>query len=263
MDVQQSIRKPVSLNKALKQGFVAAYDSLGYVVGASFAVFFASALVTTLMALIARTASAPGFLGLLFVVPGLLVAWFGAVGVFFYVRKAIFHEHPTVGETWQGIRILLGPAIALFVVDLLISVVVLGDLAFFALAFKANGGMVLAALAIVSAYVSLMWLMMSLYHLPLLIAQLGIESGPRVKVILSKSFLLTADNPGFTAGLFVVIIALAVLCALPALLGIALIFTGAAAFLLTSALRELFIKYDMVEEEPEIVEDKPWRMPEQ
>ena len=262
MNDQQNVRKPVSLNKALKLGFVAAYDSLGYVVGASFAVFLASALVFTLMALIARATGIPGLLGLLFTVPGMLMAWLGAVGVFYYVKKTIYHENPTVSDTWHGIKLLAGPAIALFVVDLLISTVVLGDLAFFALAFKTRGGIGPAVLAIISAYVALMWLMMSLYHLPLMVAQLEMESGPRVIVILKKSFLITADNPGFTAGLFVVIIALTILCVLPALLGIALIFIGAAAFLLTSALRELFIKYDMVKEEPEIIEDKPWRMPE-
>ena len=261
MTDQQTTRKPASLNKALRLGFRASYDSLGYVVGASFAAFVLSALVFTLMAYISRQAGARGVLGLLLIVPGMLVAWLAAVGIFYYARKVIYHEHPTVSDTLQGIKLLAGPAITLFVVDLLISTVVLGDVTFFALAFRAKGGIVLAALAIVSAYVSLMWLMMSLYHLPILVAQLTRESGPRLKVVLSKSFLLAADNPGFTVGLFVAIIAFAILCALPALLGMALLFTGAAAFLLTSALRELFIRYGMVEEEPEIVEDKPWKLP--
>lgn len=261
MNDQEIVRKPASLNKALRLGFRAAYDSLGYVVGASFAAFVLSALVFTLMAWIARQVSVGGLFELTMAVPGMLVAWLAAVGIFYYARKSIFHEHPTPTDTWEGVKLLAGPAIVLFVIDLLITVVLLGDLTFLALALEMRGGVVLAALAIVSAYVSLMWLMMGLYHLPLLVAQSSMESGPRVKVVLSKSFLLAADNPGFTVGLFVAIIAFAILCALPAALGYALLFTGVAAFLLTSALRQLFIKYGMVEEEPEVVEDKPWKLP--
>jgi hypothetical protein len=256
----ETTRKPASLNKALKLGFRGAYDSLGYVVGASFAAFIASAVVFTVMGLIGGRVRGAGPVGLVLIVPGLLAAWLCAVGIFYYVRKVIYHEHPAPADTWEGIRKLAVPAFALFVVDLLVTTLLVGDLAFFGLAFRAKGGVAFAALAIISAYIALMWLLMSLYHLPVMVAQLGMESGPRVKKILYKSFLLTADNPGFTVGLFVVIIAFATLCALPAMLGMALLFPGAAAFLLTYSLRELFIRYGVVEEEPEIVEDKPWKL---
>ena len=255
MTDQETTRRPARLNKALRLGFRAAYDSLGYVVGASFAAFVISALALTLMAWIARRTDAPGLIGLLLALPVMLIAWLSAVGIFYYARKSIYHEHPSIGDTWEGIKRLAAPALALFVIDLLLSVIVLGDLAFFALAFRAKGGIAFAALAVVSAYVSLMWLMMSLYHLPLL------TQGTRVKAVLTKSFLLAADNPGFTAGLFVVIIAFAVLCALPAAIGLVLLFIGAVAFVLTHALRELFIKYGVVEDESEEVDDKPWRLP--
>jgi len=261
MTDEQTPSKPASLNKALKLGFRAAYDSLGYVVAASFAAFLITAIVLTLMGLLSANVKQLHPAGMLLGLPALLAAWLGAVGIFYYAKKAIYHEAPAPADTLEGIRKLAGPAIALFVVDGLVSALLLGDLVFFLLAFRANGGLAFAALGIISAYIALMWFLMSLYHLPLLVAQLTMDSGPKVLVILRKSFLIAADNPGFTVGLFVAIIAFAVLCALPAMIGIALLFPGAAAFVLTCSLRELFIKYGIVEEEPEIVEDKPWKLP--
>lgn len=260
MTDQQTPRKPASLNKALRLGFRATYDSLGYVVAASFATFLTGAIVLTIMGLLSARVkqlhAGEMFLGLV----ALPVVWLCAVGIFYYARKVVYHEQPAPADTWEGIRRLAVPALALFVVDLLVTTLLLGDLTFFWLAFRSKGTVVFAALGIISAYIALMWLLMSVYHLPLLIAQLEMESGPRVRVIMRKSFLLAADNPGFTVGLFVAIIAFAILCALPAMVGMAVLFPGAAAFLLTFSLRELFIRYGVVEEEPEIVEDKPWKL---
>jgi hypothetical protein len=96
---------------------------------------------------------------------------------------------------------------------------------------------------------------MAIYQLPLLVVQLSTESGMGVGVILRKSFLLMADNPGFTLGLFLVIIAFAVLCAIPMFVGFAVLFFGASAFLVTHALRELFIRYGIIEAEPEAADE--------
>lgn len=258
---QRDIGKAASLSKALRNGFRWAYDSMGYVVGSSFATFGITAFVLALMGLASARISQLHAMGMLSGLAALPVCWLCAVGVTYYAWKAITHQHPIPTDTFEGIRRLLGPALALFVVDLIISTVLIGDVVFFALAFKARGGAVLAALAMVCAYLALMWSLMCVWHLPLLAAQVEMESGPGVRVILRKSFLLTADNPGFTVGLFVVIIAFAALCAISAV-GTALVFAGTLAFLLTCSLRELFIKYGIVEEEPEVVEDKPWKLPE-
>ncbi len=255
---ENTTRKSASLGKALKFGFRATYDSLGYVVGASFASFAASTVVFAAMGLIAANTKA-GFAALPLAIPGLLVVWLCAVGIFYYANMVIAHEHPTPIDTIKGIRTLIWPAMALFVVDLLISAVLIGDVVFFGLAFKARGGALLAVLTMVWVYLALMWMMMSLYHLPLLVAQSKMQSRPGGCVILRKSFLLAADNPGFTVGLFAVIIAIAVLCALSAV-GMALLFTSTVAFLLTSSLRELFVKYGIVEQEPDVIEDKPWKL---
>jgi hypothetical protein len=178
----------------------------------------------------------------------------------YFARKVMYEGHATITDTWEGIGKLFGPAIALFFADLVITAVLFGDAAFFLIAFKSRGGVLLAGLGILFGYLSLVWMMMALYHLPVLVAQLEMESGPRVKVVLRKSLLLAMGNPGFTLGFFVVMIAFTALCALPALLGFAILLPGAAAFLLTSALRELFIKYGVVEEQAEDVEEKPWKL---
>lgn len=258
MSEEKTTLPPARLGKALGQGFRAAYDSLGYVVAASFGTFLICACLLTLAGLSARHIKGPA--GMLLIVPAMLAAWLCEVGILYFARKSLYEGHAMLSDTWEGIGKLLGPAIALFAADLAITAVLLGDAYFFLLAFRASGGAGLAALGVFFAYLSLVWVMMGLYHLPVLVAQLEMESGPRVKVVLYKSLLLAMGNPGFTLGFFVAIIAFAALCALPGLLGMAILFPGAAAFLLTSALRELFIKYGVVEAEPDTVEDKPWRL---
>ncbi len=258
MNDQEMKRLPASLNRALKQGFRGAYDSLGYVVGASFAVFLASAAVFALMRVVLQVENV--IFGLLFFLPVLFVGWIGAVGIFYYVKKAIFHENPSPSDTLTGIRHLFWPATALFVVDAIVTATLIGNIIFFALAFRANGGVLIAALGIVSAYIGLMWLLMSMYHLPVMMLQSEMESEPTLRKIIYKSFLLAADNPAFTVGLFVVIIAFTLLCSLPAMLGVALLLPGTVAFLLIYSLRELYIKYGVIEPEPEVIEDKPWTL---
>ncbi len=250
------------LPRALRRGLRDAYDHLGYVVVVTFIAFLCTVLLSGAAGLLWKSAGGSlGIVGAVLLLPAALGAYLCAVGVFYYANKAVFFEHPSAADTWKGIRLLLGPATALFAVDFLIGVVVVGDTLFFGRMFGESRNPVCAVIGILCFYVTLAWLMMALYHLPLLAAQLKMESGTKPGVILRKSYLLAADNPGFTACLFIVIIALAVLCVLPGLIGMAVLFLGAAAFLLTHALRELFIKYEMIEDEPETVEDSGWALP--
>lgn len=258
MTEEQTTLPPARLGRALAKGFRAAYDSLGYVVCASFVTFVACALLLTLASFVARHTKSPA--ALLLILPALLVAWLAEVGMLYFAKKMIYEGHATISDTWEGIGKLLGPAIALFVTDLAITAVLVGDAVFFFSAFASKGGAILAGFGVFFGYLSLLWLMMALYHLPVLVAQLEMESGPKVLVVLRKSLLLALGNFGFTVGFFVVIIGFTAICVLPALLGMAVLLPAAAAFLLTSALRELFIKYGVVEEPPEVAEDKPWKL---
>ncbi len=254
--------RPASIGRAVRAGFRDAYDHLGYVVVATFASFLCSVAALSLVALAARMIPGiPRAAQWALVVPVIFVGHTCAVGVFYYAGKSAAHEHPAVLDTWTGIKKLFIPALGLFAVDMLFIAVLVGDSVLFLLMSGAKGSILFPALSVLCGYLAIVWLMMAMYHLPLLVAQLETESGPRTFVVLRKSFLLTADNPGFTLVLFLVIIAFAVVCALTALAGMALLFLGVCAFLLTHALRELFTKYGVVEEEPDVVEDKPWRLP--
>ncbi len=247
---------PASLGRALSRGFRAAYDHLGYVVFVTFVSFVLTAgLFSAAVAGANAIGRAGGMVKMLFFIPAALAAWLLATGVFYFANKSVYHEYPTLADTWRGIGELLWPALALFFTDLLVTAVLVGDAIFF---LGVRGGPVFLALGILSGYITLVWLMMLMYQLPLLPAQAKMESGPKPLVIVRKSFLLVADNPGFTVGLFLVIIALAVVCAVPGFVGMAVFFMGATAFVLTHALRELFIKYGIVEDEPDVVEDHGW-----
>lgn len=259
MNDNQTAPHPASLGRALKRGFRNAYDSLGYIVFATFISFLCGTAMFSL-AVLAVKHLRPGMIGILLFLPAALVSWLCAVGICYYANKVIFGKHPVPADTFEGIKALTVPSLKLFAIDLIISVVLFIDVVFFLGMFGAKGGALFGALGVVAGYVVLIWLMMFMYHLPVLVAQMDMESGLGVKVVLRKSFLLMADNPGFTVGLFIVIIALAIICILPVFVGIAVLFLGAYAFLLTSALHELFIKYDIVEDEPELVDDK-WKLP--
>lgn len=283
MNEPDSIQRRASLGRALRRGFRDAYDHLGYVVFVTFISFMFTAGVVTPASLLLRHARlAPAVHFPLLALATALAALAPAVGVFFFVNKSVYHEQPVLADTWAGVRRLLGPAIVLFAADALVSAVLIGDLVLLRSIFAGTtralfsegfvcanrhfldwgrGNLLFGAFTVLLGYLSLIWAMMAMYHLPLLAAQLKMPSGPRASVILRKSFLLAADNPGFTVGLFAVIIAFAVVCAIPGLVGMAILYLGAAAFLLTHALRELFARYGIVEEEPEVLEDKPWRLP--
>lgn len=248
--------RPASLGLALRRGFVATYDHLGYVVFVTFASFvLVSTLLGAAIAAVRTLGQLGGMAKIVLFFPAVIAFWLFAVGVYYYAHKSVHHEYPTLADTWTGIKVLLRPALKLLALDLTVTVLLLGDTFFF---LSMKGGPIFQIVGIVCGYIALVWLMMTMYHLPLLVAQLGMESGPKPVVVVRKSFLLVADNPGFTVGLFLVIIALAVICAVLGFVGMAVFYLGATAFVLTHALRELFIKYGIVEDEPETVEDSGW-----
>ncbi len=205
--------RPASLGLALRRGFGATYDQLGYVVFASFASFVLfSALTGAAFASVRMLGRAGGIakVGLFF--PAIIALWLFAAGVYYYANKSVYHEYPNLVDTWIGIKTLLVPALKLLVLNLMVTVLILGDALFF---LNVKRSLISQVVGVVCGYIAVVWLMMIMYHLPLLVAQLSMESGPRPLIVVRKSFLLMADNPGFTLGLFLVIIALAVICAVP------------------------------------------------
>ncbi|MEN6355461.1 MAG: hypothetical protein ABFD83_00090 [Armatimonadota bacterium] len=255
MNNDNSVPMRPSLSRAIRKGFIDAYDHLGYVVLVTFITFMLVALVAGLMSFIWRSPNALNIVKALSILPALFVAYLCAVGVYYFAGMVVYREHPVLLDTLAGIRRLIKPALKMCVIDTLVTAILVVDFVFFFIMIGSKRNMIFAVPAILIGYATITWLNMMIYHLPLLSSQFLLESNTSIKVILRKSFLLMADNPGFTVSLFLVIIAFAVLCVVPMFIGIAFLFLGASAFLITHALRELFVKYGIVEEEPEIVED--------
>jgi hypothetical protein len=183
------------------------------------------------------------------------------VGAVFYATAKARHRSADVGDAVRAIRDYAGTALRLYGLGLLVWIVLLGDLFFFLRLASAGGGLAYAVIGILFGYLALMWAMMTVYHLPLIAAYERPASEIRLWSVVRDSFVLLGGSPGFTACVFLVIIALACLCAIPALVGTALIFPGTAAFLAVFALHELFIRFGIVKEDDETVEDKPWKLP--
>ncbi|MCE5322490.1 hypothetical protein LLG46_04140 [bacterium] len=244
-----------SLFRAIRKGFIDAYDHLGYVVFMTFTTFVLTTLIAGLMSFVWRSIGTPNVVKILSMLPAVFIAYLCAVGVNYFAGMSAYRQHPILLDTLDGIRKLIKPALKMFIIDTIITVVLVADFIFFFVMIGSRHTFIFAVPAILIGYATFTWLLMLVYHLPLLASQFLLESNPSVRVILRKSFLLLADNPGFTVGLFLVIIAFAVLCVVPMFIGIAFLFLGASAFLVTHALRELFVKYGIVEQEPEVVED--------
>ena len=115
----------------------------------TFIAFLCTVLLSGAAALIWRSAGGSlGIVGAVLLLPAAVGAYLCAVGVFYYVNKAVFFEHPSAADTWKGIRLLLGPAITLFAVDFLITAVLVGDTLFFGRMFEGSRNPVFAALGI-------------------------------------------------------------------------------------------------------------------
>ena len=172
-------------------------------------------------------------------------------GVFHLANSVVKREDVGIADIFAGARSFLAASWKLAAAQLLVTIILAADVAFFfglALATKSFLYVILAAL---SLYALIFWGMMSLYQWPTLI-----EQRPTTVKTIYRSFLLTADNLLFTSYLFFVIILLSILC----LAGMALLYMGAVAVMAASALRELHRKYGLAEIEPEVVEDTGWRL---
>lgn len=250
---QEGIVRPANLGQALRRGFGDIYDRLGLVVGGSFIWFIAITLpIMTGILLSARISPLFFWIGLL---AAFLIGIPVTTGVFVMARNIVAREDPSLADLKSGFSELLVPAMKLAVVDLIITGVLVADLAFFFGIIAPIGGApspILVVIGVLFLYLLFMWFLTTLYHLPELVWR-----RPPTFTILKRGFLLVIDNLFFTIGLLFVIILLSSLCVLTGI-GLAILFMGAAAILTTSCLRELFIKYGIVEEPPEVSEELGW-----
>lgn len=245
--------------RALKKGFRSAYDHLGYVIFTNLAAFASTSLLIGLASYLIRNIHAYVF-GIIVLFLAVIIYSTWALGIFYYANKEVFFEHPAVIDTWNGIKLLFKPAIKLLAVDIVITIILVGDFIFFVSMCRHSH--LLVVLAIIFGYLTIVWLSVLMYHLPVLIAQTKMESGVGVKIVIKKSFLLMLDNIGFTFGFLIVNIIFALLCIIPGLIGIALLYLSSSAFILNCALRELYVKYEIIEDNSEGVAEDSWELPE-
>jgi len=260
-EVEARVR-PAYLKRALAKGFRAAYDNLGFVVIASVCWFVFLALCLTVYAGLLHLGFLPRFIQVAFIAPLLFVPWMGAIGIFHYAQSAVFREEPNPLDAMASIRQYLVPGAWLFVFDLVVTLVLLGDAVIMFWIALGSGGLPMASVAFIFIYLTVIWLMSAQLHLPMMVLQARSGNQPRALLIVRESLKIAMQNPVFTLGLLTVIIVFAVVCAAPAGAGSIMLFLGAAAFLLSEAFRELLISYGLAEDDPDNkVEDKPWSLP--
>lgn len=163
-----------------------------------------------------------------------------AAGFCRFARNAAARREPELFDLAWGFREALRPSALLALIQIFGSLVLAGNCWF----YISQEGPVLAVLGAVFGYVLLFWLLMTLYQWPLLAEEAG-----GARRALRKSALLVLDNPGYSAALGLVILALTVLLwgfIIPALL----LWAGAMPLLLTQATRELLRKYGLLPPDP-------------
>lgn len=233
--------------KTIKRSFGDSYDYLGTIIACSFIWFtLAVGAMSGWVALkvaspIAWTVFVVGLYGLLL---GPLTA-----GVCHVAKKIVTRDDPSPLDLFRGAREYWGSAVLLSLGQAAITSLIAVNAWF----YLTRGNMVVKGLGMLFLYAMLVWLMSALYHFPILV-----EQRPGILKLLKRGFLITLDNPGFTAFVFFAIILLTCFSA-GILLGLPLLYMGLASVIQTRALRALFVKYELLPPEKEPTpDDDPW-----
>ncbi|MDO8684602.1 MAG: hypothetical protein Q7N50_14140 [Armatimonadota bacterium] len=235
----------------LKRAVGDLYDNLGLVLIASFAWFAVAAIPTGLGLSLLSNLPIP-YLGFIIFVWHTLVVAPVLAGIFHLAGNIAKRESPAILDIIEGARRFLIPSWQLAALQLIVTAILVTDVVFFLSLFVSTRQTLYAPLMAVALYALLFWGMMVLYQWPLLV-----EQRPPTFKLIYRSFLLVADNLSFTTIVYFAIILLTILCISP---GMAILYMGAAAVISTNALRDLLKKYGLVEVEPEVIEDKGWRL---
>lgn len=246
--------QPASLGRALRNGFIEAlWDRLGLTVAAS---LIWTVLVAVPLAFGFAAMQMAGVGGLLLLLILMLIGAPVQAGLFNMAHKVIYRDDPGIGDIFSGFTTLLGPSLRLVAVNIIVMVVLARDALFFAGVLGGTKPSLLQlALGMFCVYLIMAWLMVTMYQLPVMVSQKPLCHKEGALPAIKKSVLLTMHNPGFTIGLFVVILGFSVLCAL-SVIGALILYGGALPVILVSALRELYIRYEIVEDR--VVEDGGW-----
>lgn len=235
------------LGLALRLGARDTYDHLGalLVVSLAWALLVGAGVAGGQSAAMALFSAAPPRLGALASVAlcGLGFLAVGSpitAGVFRYTRQAAARQEPELFDLAWGFRRGLLPAWGLGLLQAGGAILLAGNCYFYLL----QRWPVLVVIGAVFGYLLGFWLLAALYQWPLLVEQ---ELAP--VAALKKSALLVLDNFPYTLGLGLVVAVLTVICWITILGGV-LLWSGAAAMLLTHATRELLRRYGILGPDP-------------
>ncbi|HET6453710.1 MAG TPA: hypothetical protein VFI02_04845 [Armatimonadota bacterium] len=226
------------LPKVLKKWLGDSYEYLGLVLMSSFIWF---GITLSGIGLIVGLRSRPVLVIVLLAAHYVLVISPLTAAVLNLAKSMVTRDEPSLLDLIRGFKEFLTASWMLGLVQLLLTLVIVVNAWF----YLTHGGIVIRILGVLTTYVLILWMMSAVYHFPILI-----EQRPGTFRTIKRGFLLTLDNPGFTAGVFLAIILLTCFSA-ATLLGLPLLYMGMLGILETRALRAVFVKYEILEPEKE------------
>ena len=265
MDINNKEEQPEFLTarfgKAIRKGFSDAYDRFGQMIAASLIWVTSAAVPISIGWELQRQLPTSGIWFVLAgIIASIIISAPVIAGIFKMAYKTAYYDDPGLDDIFSGARELFLSSIGLAVINVFIVLLLLIDAMFFMGLFgPLKGNWFSFGLGIFFLYMLTAWLMSAVYHLPVLAAQKPLGQRTGAIAAVKKSLIFAAHNPGFTIGLFVVILGFSILCAV-SVLGMLILFAGTVSIVLTHAVRELYIRYRVVEDTPEVVEDKGWNI---
>jgi hypothetical protein len=254
---------PAKLGRELLRGVREGWDRLGMVLAVSLTWTFLLFAALWMGALLSF--ALPGLIGMALgalVVMGILCG--PSAGVFHLAHKTGAREEVSYLDFWRGAIKLWRPAFVLGLTHLLVGTLFIANLSFYMSLRNVAG----TAATVLCLYTLLFWLMMAVYHLPLLVAQeagLFDEEGKPARrgtfAVLRRAFYLAFGTPFFTLGL---LLTLLLVTALLMATGVAaaLLWAGWLPLLITYPTRALLIRYGVLPAPviKEVVPDEKFRI---
>jgi len=208
--------KKILLWPTIKTSFIDIYDNLGWVLFLS-AIWFGFATPFVFAVL-------PGSLHpFLRILLGISVIFLGpaTAGCYYVANRLIKRETVEWRDFFYAFKKFFWRAEALILILIVAIVIVIVDFTF----YSQIQNIAVRILSIFWLYILLFLGIIQIYMFPLLIEQ---DTG--IKKIIVRSFLLSIDNIGVTLVVFLIVVAISVLC----------IFTGVGALLLMMGMKSFF-----------------------
>lgn len=185
-------------------------------------------------------------------------------GTCLMAHHALSHNEPAYADVWIGFRRMYGRAFAVGMIQAFGTAVLLTNAIFYA----SHGGFAGLLASAMFLYMFLFWGVNCLYHIPLVVeADAGViprQGGgpPRIAAVLRNGFLLAASAPLQGFALLLVWVTLGIPLAFSGV-GMALLFPGLSAFLMTRATRDHLTRFGLVaydsDSDAPVIEDV-WRV---